>query len=193
MAIKYYTLAGKEEFTKAMLKDLGEFQNYGGSGTFKKLGARLLSRPWPERFTKAPTKPLWRVMCLPKTKFDAILKGTPLAVDHASSWSMSEKIARDFVTSHWFGDYAQDLKDPVAFLMSIKATGKVLNVYEIHEDEAFNAARDAFEDAGAEFNEGLDFGSDQQEVVLPSYIISKKLIVDYILPGARKWNSGKKI
>jgi hypothetical protein len=200
MTIKLFDLSAvkpsPKEFTRKMISDLAEFQNYGGSGKFKKLGDSLLSHPWPARFTKPPAANVYRIMCLPKVTFDSIMSGTKYAVSHASSWTLSEKIAREFMGSYWFDDYASNLreknKDPVAFILAMKPKGKVLDINALHKDKAFVAAKESFDDSGVSFNEGLEFGSSQQEIAVPSYVIAKALVIDYATLTMKKWNSGKK-
>jgi hypothetical protein len=162
-------------------------RNYGGSGEFKKIGEDLFSLPWPSQFTKCSLK-LWRVMVLEQSLVDSILQGKSLKVDTASSWSKSETVAREFIHQHWFDLYADRLKQPCAVLLSTPGSGlKCLDIDALHNDPAFKAAQEAFEDAGTFFSEGLDIGDAQKEVAVYRFTLTKQMIHDAIPFNQRSW------
>jgi hypothetical protein len=161
------------KLTWKQIQAVAEWQNYGGSMATADDRKSIDSAPWPKEATTY-SGTLFRIVQFKGPVYQKLIDGTSYQYKSYSSWTMSEKIARDFTGSHWFQDFYEE--GNVAVLLKTTYNGKALDLVKLHNNPEFQAARKYYEAQGKGFDDGLDFKGLQKEVILPTMSVTKKMV-----------------
>lgn len=168
--------AEKNPFTKDFIETIAKWQNYGISSStdpFIKVLNKLII---PSKYKKCDSE-IYRVMAIEKDLLTK--KPFKIKTNIFSSWSYDLKIVETFSKSGYFIEFLSDLKNPIKVFFKYKPSNKdvFINLHTLWSDKDFINAIKKIEETGYFFDEGLELGDIQKEVILNQIILKESNIL----------------
>jgi hypothetical protein len=146
----------KQKFSRKFIEVIGDWMNFGASD--KTVLNQILKLKIDQKY-KICNQSIYRAI--------GISREVKIINAHIGSWTLDLEIAKDFIKTLWWGEF-NDAREKDAFIIKINNPNSkniIVNLDTLWQDQEFTNAIEYYNNEKLFYNEGLEFGNSQREVV----------------------------